>query len=45
MKKFLEELFLFACPKFINPIPPDWDQPDLIADPTQHHLSVFKQLG
>jgi len=42
--KILEELFLFACPKFINPIPPEWDQPDLIADPTQHHLAVFKKL-
>ena len=40
----LEELFLFACPKFINPIPPDWDQPELISDPTTHHLLVFKQL-
>jgi translation initiation factor 3 subunit L len=38
----LEELFLFACPKFINPIPPDWDQPEGIADPTAHHLQVFK---
>jgi translation initiation factor 3 subunit L len=42
--KILEELFLFACPKFINPIPPEWEQADLIADPTQHHLFVFKQL-
>jgi translation initiation factor 3 subunit L len=42
--KILEELFLFACPKFINPIPPDWDQPEMIADPTTHHLLVFKQL-
>ena len=40
----LEELFLFACPKFINPIPPDWDQPEGIADPTSHHLQVFKIL-
>jgi len=43
-EKILEELFLFACPKFINPIPPEWDQPELISDPTTHHLSVFKQL-
>lgn len=43
-EKILEELYLFACPKFINPIPPDWDQPDIVSDPTQHHLSVFKQL-
>jgi translation initiation factor 3 subunit L len=43
-EKILEDLFLFACPKFINPIPPEWDQPDLIADPTLHHLTVFKQL-
>ena len=40
----LEELYMFACPKFINPIPPDWDQPDLLAEPGLHHLSVFKQL-
>jgi translation initiation factor 3 subunit L len=43
-EKILEELFLFACPKFINPIPPEWDQPELISDPTTHHLSVFRQL-
>ena len=43
-EKILEELYLFACPKFINPIPPDWEQPDIVSDPTQHHLSVFKQL-
>lgn len=43
-EKILEELFLFACPKFINPIPPEWDQLELISDPTTHHLSVFKQL-
>ncbi|KAF8428701.1 translation initiation factor 3 complex subunit L [Tirmania nivea] len=36
-----EELFLAACPKFISPIPPDWDNPAVNVDPSQHHLQVF----
>lgn len=36
-----EELFLSACPKFISPIPPDFDNPENNVDPSQHHLKVF----
>jgi translation initiation factor 3 subunit L len=36
-----EELFLSACPKFISPIPPDFDNPANNVDPSQHHLTVF----
>lgn len=36
-----EELFLAACPKFISPIPPDWDTPTANVEPSAHHLSVF----
>ena len=36
-----EELFLSACPKFISPIPPDFDAPQNNVDPCQHHLKVF----
>lgn len=38
-----EELFLSACPKFISPIPPDFDNPENNVDPSQHHLAVFMQ--
>jgi len=48
-----EELFLYACPKFITANPPPYDEPTALAqllsspsaetsaDPTQRHLSVF----
>jgi len=36
-----EELFLSSCPKFISPIPPDFDVPENNVEPTQHHLQVF----
>jgi len=36
-----EELFLSACPKFISPNPPDFDNPGSNVDPSQHHLKVF----
>ncbi|KAF8250854.1 hypothetical protein K440DRAFT_616475 [Wilcoxina mikolae CBS 423.85] len=36
-----EELFLSACPKFISPIPPDFDNPEHNVDPSEHHLKVF----
>lgn len=36
-----EELFLVACPKFISPIPPDWENPSANVEPSQHHLQVF----
>ncbi|KAF8427827.1 RNA polymerase I-associated factor PAF67-domain-containing protein [Tirmania nivea] len=36
-----EKLFLVACPKFISPIPPDWDNPAVNVDPSQHQLQIF----
>ncbi len=36
-----EELFRSACPKFITPTPPDFDNPEVNVDPTDHHLAVF----
>ena len=36
-----EELFRSACPKFISPTPPDFDNPAVNIDPMEHHLSIF----
>ncbi|KAI5297421.1 hypothetical protein KEM55_004719 [Ascosphaera atra] len=36
-----EELFRSACPKFINPTPPDFDTPELNVDPVDHHTAIF----
>ncbi|RPD65447.1 hypothetical protein L226DRAFT_530970 [Lentinus tigrinus ALCF2SS1-7] len=44
-----EELFLYACPKFISANPPPYDDADLLAayvedhpvEPAQRHLSLF----
>ncbi|KAJ8097335.1 RNA polymerase I-associated factor PAF67-domain-containing protein [Lipomyces tetrasporus] len=36
-----EELFSFACPKFMSHGPPDYDNPANNIDPLQHHLKVF----
>ena len=36
-----EELFRSACPKFISPVPPDFDNPEANVDPVEHHLSIF----
>ncbi|KAF4624214.1 hypothetical protein G7Y89_g13959 [Cudoniella acicularis] len=36
-----EELFRSACPKFISPTPPDFDNPELNVDPLEHHLAIF----
>ncbi|EFX02282.1 eukaryotic translation initiation factor 3 subunit [Grosmannia clavigera kw1407] len=36
-----EELFKAACPKFISPVPPDFDNPEANVDPIEHHLAVF----
>lgn len=38
-----EELFRSACPKFISPTPPDFDNPAANVDPVEHHLSIFMQ--
>jgi translation initiation factor 3 subunit L len=36
-----EELFRSACPKFISPTPPDFDNPEVNIDPVEHHLRIF----
>jgi translation initiation factor 3 subunit L len=36
-----EELFRTACPKFISPTPPDFDNPEVNVDPVEHHLRIF----
>ncbi|KAI8817716.1 RNA polymerase I-associated factor PAF67-domain-containing protein [Fimicolochytrium jonesii] len=37
-----EELFNFACPKFISPVPPDYDvATNSNAEPQRHQLRVF----
>jgi translation initiation factor 3 subunit L len=36
-----EELFKTACPKFISPVPPDFDNAEANVDPIDHHLSIF----
>ncbi|KAI9749043.1 MAG: hypothetical protein M4579_007027 [Chaenotheca gracillima] len=38
-----EELFRSACPKFINPTPPDFDNPEINVDPLEHHLAIFME--
>ncbi|KAK4458052.1 translation initiation factor 3 complex subunit L [Cladorrhinum samala] len=38
-----EELFKIACPKFISPVPPNFDQPESNIDPMDHHLSIFME--
>lgn len=35
------ELFQSACPKFIAPTPPDFDNPSLNIDPVEHHTEIF----
>lgn len=36
-----EELFRAACPRFISPTPPDFENPHLNPDPVEHHLAIF----
>lgn len=36
-----ESLFKSACPKFINPTSPDFDNPAMNVDPIEHHTRVF----
>ncbi|KAK4217878.1 translation initiation factor 3 complex subunit L [Rhypophila decipiens] len=36
-----EELFRQACPKFISPVPPNFDDPESNVDPIEHHLAIF----
>ena len=36
-----EELFRTACPKFISPVVPDFENPEANVDPVEHHLAIF----
>lgn len=36
-----ENLFKTACPRFISPTPPDFDNPSVNVDPIDHHLTIF----
>ncbi|THW32192.1 eukaryotic translation initiation factor 3 [Aureobasidium pullulans] len=38
-----EDLFRQACPRFISPTPPDFDNPSVNVDPIEHHLSIFME--
>jgi len=38
-----EELFRAACPRFISPTPPDFDNPQMNVDPIEHHLAIFME--
>ncbi|GAB7350611.1 hypothetical protein MBLNU459_g1178t1 [Dothideomycetes sp. NU459] len=38
-----EELFRAACPRFIAPTPPDFDNPAVNIDPIDHHCAVFME--
>ncbi|KAK5169650.1 uncharacterized protein LTR77_005627 [Saxophila tyrrhenica] len=38
-----EELFRQACPKFISPTPPDFENPQINIDPVEHQLSIFME--
>jgi len=36
-----ESLFKTACPRFIAPTPPDFENPPVNVDPIDHHLTIF----
>ena len=38
-----EDLFRSACPKFISPTPPDFDNPATNIDPVDHHCNIFME--
>ncbi|KAK4956184.1 hypothetical protein LTR66_013344 [Elasticomyces elasticus] len=38
-----EELFRAACPRFITPTPPDFDNPQVNIDPVDHHCAIFME--
>lgn len=38
-----EELFRSACPRFISPTPPDFENPQINVDPIEHHLAIFME--
>ncbi|KLJ13330.1 eukaryotic translation initiation factor 3 subunit L [Blastomyces silverae] len=35
------QLFRSACPKFISPTPPDFDNPGMNVDPVDHQTAIF----
>lgn len=37
------ELYKSACPKFISPTPPDFENPSLNVDPIDHQCNIFMQ--
>lgn len=39
--QLFENLFKNACPRFIAPTPPDFDNPSVNVDPIDHHLRIF----
>lgn len=39
-----EELFMYACPKFISPVPPNYEKPvNTQHEPAKHQLRMFLQ--
>ncbi len=38
-----EEMFRQACPRFISPTPPDFENPQVNIDPVEHQLSIFME--
>jgi len=38
-----EELFRQACPRFISPTAPDFENPSINVDTIEHHLSIFME--
>jgi translation initiation factor 3 subunit L len=38
-----EELFRSACPKFISPTPPDFDNPEINVDPIDYQCQIFME--
>lgn len=41
--KIFEDLFRSACPKFMNPTVPDFDNPEVNVDPTDHQVAIFME--
>ncbi|KAJ1834978.1 hypothetical protein LPJ63_001496 [Coemansia sp. RSA 2711] len=40
----LSELYLFACPKFIMPNPPSYDEPEAVpVEPQEYQLKIFQR--
>ncbi|CAG8443471.1 5464_t:CDS:10 [Acaulospora colombiana] len=39
--QMFEELFLYACPKFISPIGPNFEDSNALIEPHHHHAKIF----